>query len=53
MHILQVTKMLSIVVILFGICWLPYQTFNFLYGIDVALGWVAFSSESDLFAQPK
>lgn len=34
----KVTKMLSIVVILFGICWLPYQTFNFLYGIDVALG---------------
>ena len=34
---LQVTKMLSIVVVLFGICWLPFQTFNFLSAVQVPL----------------
>jgi len=33
----KVTKMLSIVVVLFGICWLPFQTFNFLSAVQVPL----------------
>ena len=35
----QVTKMLFLVVILFGICWFPFQVFNFLSSLEQPLRW--------------
>ena len=36
----QVTKMLFMVVILFGICWFPFQVFNILSTLQFSLRWV-------------
>ncbi len=37
----RVTKMLFIVVLMFGICWLPFQTFNLLSSLNFPLKSVA------------
>ncbi|KAK8757427.1 hypothetical protein V5799_004941 [Amblyomma americanum] len=36
-HFLQVTKMMFIVVAIFALCWLPYQTYNILTEIYPAI----------------
>ena len=48
---LQVTKMLFMVVILFGICWFPFQVFNFLSSLQFPLRYVGACSLSHILGQ--